>query len=131
MTAWNEPFHAHVYYEVPQRAQAERLQSQLKQMLESPETPSLCYVGKLRDFKVGPHPIPQFEIHFNRSDVEKIVALITKSGLVALVHPLTQNDIADHTTLAQWIGKPLDLDLSVLDPPGVNQGIARFSKKDF
>jgi hypothetical protein len=30
-----------------------------------------------------------------------------------------------------WIGTPIDLDLSVLDPPGFNQGIARFGKTDF
>ncbi len=57
--------------------------------------------------------------------------LIESSGLTALVHPLTDDDLADHTSLAQWIGTPLELDLTTLDPPGVNQGIARFSKTDF
>lgn len=45
--------------------------------------------------------------------------------------PLTDDDLADHTTLAWWIGEPLELDTSVLDPPGVNQGVARFGKSDF
>jgi DOPA 4,5-dioxygenase len=47
------------------------------------------------------------------------------------VHALTPDDLADHTTLAQWIGEPIPLDLSVLDPPGINQGIARCGKCDF
>ena len=28
-------------------------------------------------------------------------------------------------------GTPIDLDLTVLDPPGINQGFARFGKTDF
>ena len=57
--------------------------------------------------------------------------MLEASGLRALVHPLTDDDLADHTRLAHWIGEPVDLDLSMLDPPGVNQGVARFGKSDF
>ena len=56
---------------------------------------------------------------------------MTIGGLAALVHPLTDDDLADHTRLAHWIGEPLELDLTTLDPPGVNQGVARFAKTDF
>jgi aromatic ring-cleaving dioxygenase len=59
------------------------------------------------------------------------VEAIEASGLRALVHPLTDDDLADHTSLAQWIGEPLDLDLATIDPPGRNQGVARFGKADF
>jgi DOPA 4,5-dioxygenase len=47
------------------------------------------------------------------------------------VHPLTDDDLADHTTLGRWIGEPLELDLTTLDPPGMNQGVPRFGKTDF
>jgi aromatic ring-cleaving dioxygenase len=57
--------------------------------------------------------------------------MIERSGLRALVHPLTHDDLADHTELGHWIGEPLELDLSTLDPPGHNQGVARFGKTDF
>jgi len=60
-----------------------------------------------------------------------IVHPFFRSGVTALVHPLTDDDLADHTTLGVWIGEPLPLKLSVLDPPGMNQGIARFGKSDF
>ena len=80
---------------------------------------------------VGPHPIPQFEVHFHRPALDEIIAVIEASGLRALVHPLTDDDVADHTSLGRWIGEPLDLDITTLDPPGHNQGIARFGKTDF
>ena len=60
-----------------------------------------------------------------------ILPIIEASGLTALVHPLTDDDLADHTTLAHWIGEPLALDLTTLDPPGLNKGVARFAKSDF
>ena len=125
------PYHAHIYYEAEQRAVAFALRGRLNAMKESGEIDRLLYVGQLRDRKVGPHPIPQFEIHFTKEMLPKILRVIEASGLRSLVHPLTSDDLADHTTLAHWIGTPVELDLSTLDPPGVNQGIARFSKTDF
>ena len=84
----------------------------------------------MRDYKVGSHPDPQFEVHFLEADLNKIVPVLKSSGLTVLVHPLTRDDLADHTTLAHWIGDPIPLDLTTLDPPGVNQGLARFGKTD-
>ena len=83
------------------------------------------------DGGVGPHPIAQYEVHFLEDARPDVVAAIENSGLRALVHPLTDDDFADHTSLAQWIGEPLELDVSVLDPPGQNQGVARFGRTDF
>ena len=91
----------------------------------------MLYVGELRDRKVGPHPIPQFEIHFTQGELPRLLPLLEASGLTILVHPLTDDDLADHTSLGHWIGQPLALDLTTLDPPGRNQGIARFARSDF
>lgn len=125
------PFHAHIYYVPETRSVAETLRLKFVDIEATGKVPKLLYIGQLRDRKVGPHPIPQFEIHFLREALDAIVPLIEASGLKALVHPLTDDDLADHTTLAHWIGQPLDLDLTTLDPPGVNQGVARFAKSDF
>lgn len=126
-----DPYHAHIYYRLEDRMLAEQLQQDLFKSHKDGSLPELSYIGKLRDFKVGPHPLPQFEIHFTQSVLAKITEILKASGLTVLLHPLTDNDLADHTSLATWIGQPLDLDLTVLDPPGKNQGIARFSKTDF
>jgi DOPA 4,5-dioxygenase len=91
----------------------------------------VLFIGSMTDRPVGPHPIAQFEVHFRERSLPKVIAAVEASGLTALVHPLTDDDLADHTRLARWIGEPLALDTSVLDPPGVNQGVARFGKSDF
>jgi len=124
------PYHAHVYYVLEERAAAEALRIRLIDSRGSGQLPQLLFVGQLRDRKVGPHPVPQFEVHFTKQILPIVIGLIEASGLTALVHPLTDNDLADHTSLAHWIGKPLELDLTTLDPPGLNQGIGRFSKTD-
>ena len=130
MSRESAPYHAHVYYEAGVRDRAVRLHETFARA-KGGDIAGLVYVGELRDRGVGPHPLPQFEIHFLAGALPRIVPLIEASGLRALVHPLTDDDLADHTSLAHWIGEPVTLDLSVLDPPGINQGVARFGKSDF
>ena len=127
----NAPYHVHVYYFPETRDRAEALRLRLSGMQASGEIPQLLFIGTLKDHKAGPHPIPQFEIHYTREALPIILGLIEASGLTALVHPLTDDDLADHTSLAHWIGTPLELDLTTLDPPGKNQGVARFGIADF
>ena len=100
-------------------------------MLASGSLPDLVHVGRMHDKGVGPHPIPQFEVQFLAAALSNIVPMIENTGLTALVHPVTDDDLADHTTLATWIGDPLPLDVSVLDPPGRNRGLERFGKIEF
>ena len=129
--AERQPYHAHIYFEPGERAAAERLQRQFSESKPDGRFATVLFVGELRDRPVGPHPKAQFEVHFREDALPQIVAAIEKSSLRALVHPLTDDDLADHTSLGQWIGEPLPLDLSVLDPPGMNKGVARFGKSDF
>jgi DOPA 4,5-dioxygenase len=125
------PFHAHIYYSAAERPAAAALRDEFTCRLTGEGDGRVLFVGQMTDSGVGPHPIPQYEIHFLKTSLAGVVEAIEQSGLRALVHPLTDDDLADHTALAQWIGEPLDLDVSVLDPPGVNQGVARFGKSDF
>ena len=126
-----DPYHAHIYYDRDNWAIAQRLHQELSDMQLSGTFSDLVLIGKMYDRGVGPHPKPQFEIQFYASALPRIVPLLRATGLTSLVHPLTDDDLADHTTLADWIGEPIPLDESVLDPPGKNQGIARFGKVDF
>ena len=131
MTKPTDPYHAHVYFDAGSLPVAQRLHQELVATLANGSLPGLVLVGKMYDKGVGPHPKPQFEVQFLASALARIVPLFEASGLTSLIHPVTDDDLADHTTLAEWIGEPLPLDSSVLDPPGHNQGLARFGKVDF
>ncbi len=122
------PYHAHIYYALEDRPVAEALRRRFQAMTGLGD---VLYVGELRDGKVGPHPIPQFEIHFREDQLPTLRPMLEACGLRVLIHPLTDDDLADHTNLGDWIGEPLELDLTTLDPPGVNQGVARFGRTDF
>jgi aromatic ring-cleaving dioxygenase len=125
------PWHAHIYYTMESRPRALALHGGHLQAKESGAIAELLFVGAMRDRALGPHPIPEFEIHFTKAMLPAVLAVLEPSGLTALVHPLTDDDVADHTSLAHWIGEPLPLKLETLDPPGHNQGVPRFGKSDF
>jgi aromatic ring-cleaving dioxygenase len=131
MTKPSDPYHAHVYYDEDTWAIARHLHQTLSDTLSSGTMAGLVLIGEMYDTGVGPHPKPQFEIQFLASALPAITPVLRDTGLTVLIHPLTDDDAADHTTLAVWIGEPLPLDESVLDPPGHNQGIARFGKVDY
>lgn len=131
MTNPAAPYHAHVYFDASSASAATALHEQFKRMLAEGTLPNLVLVGRLFEKPVGPHPKPQFEIHFLASALPDVEALLHGSGLTCLLHPLTDDDLADHTTLATWIGDPLPLDETVLDPPGQNQGVPRFGQSHF
>jgi len=125
MAVGDAPFHAHIYYSAEERPRASRLRDDFA------ARDDVLFVGHMTDRGVGPHPIPQYEVHFRERTRDDVIAAIAASGLRALVHPLTDDDLADHTTLAHWIGEPVELDVTTLDPPGVNQGVPRFGNSDF
>ena len=131
MADLDAPYHAHIYYSDEQRPVAEALREDFLRGAKGGQEPPVLFVGQMTDEGIGPHPLPQYEVHFRGRSLATVISAITAAGLRALVHPLTDDDVADHTSLAHWIGEPLDLDLSVLDPPGVNQGVPRFGKSDF
>jgi aromatic ring-cleaving dioxygenase len=129
--AGEAPYHAHVYYSPQERPVAAKLRDRLRTPSSGDPLAALLFVGELRDRKMGPHITSQFEIHFSERLLPVVEAELIRSGLRALIHPLTLDDLGDHTHLGRWIGAPVELDLTVLDPPGVNQGLARFGKTDF
>ncbi len=120
-----DQWHAHIYFTPQEQAAAATLRDAFK------AEGQVLFVGAMTTGPAGPHPIPQYEIHFCEPALKHVRSMITASGLTALVHPLTQDDLADHTNLGQWIGAPVPLDLTTLDPPGRNQGIPRFGISDF
>jgi aromatic ring-cleaving dioxygenase len=125
------PYHAHIYFDANERTAAERLRADLETLTAPESVPCILFVGRMTDGPAGPHPIPQYEVHFRESARNGVEAMIDASGLRALIHPLTDHDLNDHTTLAHWIGEPVTLDVTVLDPPGHNQGVPRFGLRDF
>jgi DOPA 4,5-dioxygenase len=125
------PYHGHIYFTAADRTVAEALRRDFIRLTAADAQPKILFVGRMTEDPAGPHPIPQYEIHFRKRSLDGVLAMIRAAGVRALVHPLTDDDFADHTSLGTWIGEPIELDLSALDPSGMNQGVPRFGKTEF
>jgi DOPA 4,5-dioxygenase len=109
-------YHAHVYFAAEQTATAESLRTAAREALDG-----LATVFPLVPRPVGPHLQPMFELNFDPAAREAVVAWLTAhhGTLSVLVHAVTGYDHADHTAHATWLGQPLGLDMSKLDPDPV------------
>lgn len=67
---------------------------------------------------IGPHPIGSYEVWCPREHFSRVYSwfLLHHGELSILVHPLTKEEVKDHTDRATWIGKSLPLDISRLSP---------------
>lgn len=108
-------YHAHVYYDGPAaRDHAGWMRERLQALFE-------VRMGRWRDFLVGPHPTPMYQVAFAPDQFERIVPwlALNHGELSILIHPETGNDVADHSDHALWIGKQMDLFLENL--PGFEE----------
>jgi DOPA 4,5-dioxygenase len=69
---------------------------------------------------VGPRPVPQFQIIFNKSRFQSVVPSLklNREGLDILIHPLTDVMADDHTVYALWLGAPIKLKLDAMQRRG-------------
>jgi aromatic ring-cleaving dioxygenase len=68
-------------------------------------------MGQFSGERIGPHPVPQFQIIFTKAQFREVVPwmMVNREGLDILVHPLTDDMVDDHTVYALWLGKPVGL----------------------
>jgi DOPA 4,5-dioxygenase len=66
---------------------------------------------------VGPHPYWSCQLSFDSAAFDAVIPWLDahRGRLNVLVHGVTGNHLADHTTHAAWLGEPAVLDLSVFE----------------
>jgi DOPA 4,5-dioxygenase len=106
-------YHAHIYYHPDQRPFAERLYLSIKMALGD----CLQKVSALIDAAHGPHPIPTFEIHFDSSQLEKVVSFLKShhGDLSVLIHQDNGDDVLDHSQNIEWLGEVVELDFGFFE----------------
>jgi DOPA 4,5-dioxygenase len=102
-------FHAHVYFDEATRAVAERLRGEIAPRFA-------VEVGRVHAQPVGPHLKPMYQVAFARAEFAALVPwlMLNRAGLSILVHPNTDDPVADHEVSPLWLGEPLALDLDVI-----------------
>ncbi len=96
-------YHAHVYFTLLQAKAAEEFRSKI-----SAERDDVTEVFPLVKRLVGPHKLPMFELNFVDNSQGIIEWLDENRGQFdVLVHPVTGDDIVDHSDSAVWLGREL------------------------
>jgi aromatic ring-cleaving dioxygenase len=104
-------YHIHVYYDDASKGRAEALRTKLEAAF-----PAAVY-GRWHDKPVGPHPEWSYQVHFSKELFPQIVPFVAleRDGLTVLVHPNTDDHLADHRDYAFWMGKVPELKLSIFE----------------
>jgi aromatic ring-cleaving dioxygenase len=102
-----EGYHAHVYFATPAEAEVAR---SLRAKLEAGFSVAL---GRWNAGPIGPHLCGSFEIAIPTMRVGELLSwlLLERGELDILLHPLTGDDLVDHTDHALWLGAPRSLRL--------------------
>ena len=103
-----EKYHAHVYFDKSTVGQA-------KALCEEAGKRFGVTVGRMHHKLIGPHPSWSCQLAFDRSNHTELLTwlALNRNVLTILIHPLTGNDLKDHTDYASWMGKPQALKLDV------------------
>jgi DOPA 4,5-dioxygenase len=105
-------FHIHIYFDDATKGQACDMRDTLIERFKAqPSAPK--FVGI-----TGPHPIPQVVAIFPRAAFTGEVVswlMFNRQGLAILIHPLTDDEVDDHTAHAIWLGIPVDLIMERLE----------------
>ncbi|MDO9360631.1 MAG: DOPA 4,5-dioxygenase family protein [Polaromonas sp.] len=104
----HERYHAHVYFDAGTVAQARALVAEAGERFG-------VQVGRVHERPVGPHPQWSCQLAFGREQFDALIPWLEahRQGLDVFVHGLSDNDLADHTTHAYWLGRAWSLKLSM------------------
>ncbi|HJU18715.1 MAG TPA: DOPA 4,5-dioxygenase family protein [Stellaceae bacterium] len=111
---WADParitgYHAHIYYTPETRPLAERLRAAIGERF-------MARIGAWHDGPVGPHTAAMYQVAFTVEELPRLLPwlMLNRGALDVLVHPTTEDSLADHTRFAAWLGTKLPLKLEVL-----------------
>ena len=107
-------YHAHVYFDAGTVAQARELVARAGQLFK-------VQVGRVHERLVGPHPAWSCQLAFAAAEFDEVIPWLDehRAGLDVLVHGVTGDDLADHTTHAYWLGNEWPLSLEMFRSGGV------------
>lgn len=99
-------YHAHVYFDADTIEQARAL-------CEAAAGKFGLAMGRVHERPVGPHTDWSCQLAFDHQQFADVMLwlALNRNGLVVFTHPLTGDELADHTEHAIWMGavRPLNV----------------------
>jgi DOPA 4,5-dioxygenase len=92
-------YHAHVYFD-------EQTLEQARSLCETVAEKFAVKMGRIHEKPVGPHVDWSCQLAFDHTQFADVMLwlALNRHGLVVFVHPLSGDDLADHTEHAIWMG---------------------------
>lgn len=102
-------YHAHIYYDETTLEEARTLRQVAGEMFDIP-------LGRLHERPVGPHTVWSCQLTVPKERFGEIVSwlALNRGKLDFFIHPVTGDDVADHTQHVMWLGRSYPLDLNGL-----------------
>ena len=103
-------YHAHVYFDSSSVKLAQALCEEAGKRFSAT-------VGRMHHRPIGLHPCWSCQLAFDRHNHTDLLTwlALNRNGLTILIHPLTGNDLKDHTDYASWMGEPQALNLKIFN----------------
>ncbi len=100
-------YHAHVYFDGDTLSQAVSLCEQARDLFS-------ISMGRVHQRPVGPHSAWSCLLILAAEQLVDVLPWLTlnRDGLTVFVHPVTGDDLADHTKHVIWLGESKPLDIS-------------------
>ncbi|MEM7217305.1 MAG: DOPA 4,5-dioxygenase family protein [Pseudomonadota bacterium] len=101
-------YHAHVYYDAASEAAARALCIGAWQHAQ-------IALGRFHRKPVGPHPEWSCQLSFDADEFDRVVPWLDahRGDLSLLVHPITGDALAEHSTHASWLGESVPMNLDI------------------
>ncbi len=101
-------FHAHIYFD-------EETLNTAKEIIYLADQFDFIQIGTIHERLVGPHPMWSCQLLFKREHLNTMIPWLmnNRKSLKVFLHPLSGDDLADHTIHAMWLGEPVKLSLDI------------------
>jgi len=110
-------FHAHVYFgsEAGVAGEERAFALALREKITALGLAGVT-LGRINEGPRGPHLRGSYEVFVPRAAFAEVVCWLAfhRGSLAVLVHPLTEDEVGDHTARAMWMGEVLPLNLDAL-----------------
>lgn len=105
-------YHAHLYYSDQDGLEtAQRIARELSAKYN-------VSIGRFHQKKVGPHPLWSVQIAFSAELFDRVIPwlMLHRETLDVLFHPLSGDELFDHTQGASWLGNSHPLNITQFLP---------------
>ena len=95
-------YHAHIYFDKSTEKIASQIYNRIKNEFK-------FEVGRFHKKPVGPHTKWMFQVPFQSSECDDFIMWLEENrikNLSILIHPLSGDNLKDHSELADWLGEP-------------------------